>query len=54
MVRTEFSQEHERIKVLLKEKANVAKNIEPEFSTYQSPEFYPANGIHSYNGPGGH
>ena len=51
MVKAEFTAEHERIKVLLKEKANAAKNIEPDCSTYKSPEFYSANGTHAYVPP---
>jgi hypothetical protein len=50
MVKTEFAKENERIKVLLKDKANMAKNIDPDFSTYKSPDFYPANGSHVYTG----
>jgi hypothetical protein len=50
MVKAEFAKEHERIKVVLKEKANVGKNIDPDFSIYKSPVFYPANGSHAYPG----
>jgi hypothetical protein len=49
-VKTEFAKEHDRIKVLLKDKANVAKNIDPDSGTYKSPVFYPATGSTSYNG----